>query len=619
VRAWWLILALALPAGGADRLVVGRGGLPWNEVQESSRTVLVAPDSLWLWPAPAGENLAPGVLARGGSIRAVVVEEGVPRVVDLPSLTNLLDGDEGTAFDPDAEGLLRQLELYVDLGGVFRLNRVRLFPRLDHQHRQRFPQAFSLGLEPGTDPYYATLHRLVFFREGPPMTEPAQALSGYAHAPLLSFSATKPNEKSVVDWPGTQQVTGLRQARFLRLQTTLNQPWELAELELYSDGTAPDGEFVSKPLLAGGEPVWGQVHYEGGQLSRLPVVLQARTGPDEDPFHYFILVGEREVQVSREAWEVIESIEGAATQGPVRPNPGWSSWQTVEEGIVGSRGPNPYLQFRLRLLQPGVKIERLVFEYDPRPLARALRAEINPLVVAAGVETVFALSAVLEVGGGDTGVRYLQVLTRAELAAVDSVRVDGQPVVFTYEVEPGQGFTVNLWERLLQDGGLVQVYFRARVFADGTPFALRGLDRRLSAGAIDSAYQYAAEEDVDPASLGAGLVVRLGAVQNPVLAPLRPATTFFTPNGDGRNDYFVLEYDLLKLTRPAPVSFRVYDPGGRPIFQGQGLEQSGGFARLWDGRDGYGGLVAPGLYLYQVEVRADDGTQRRQGVVGVGY
>lgn len=619
MRGWLLLCVLFSPALASERLVVGRGGLPWPEVQESSGFVQVNADSLWIWPAAPGENLSPGVLARGGGIHAVVVEEGIPRVVESPDLARLLDGDEGTAFDPDELGLSRQLELYIDLGGVFRLSRVRLFPRLDSSHRQRFPQAFSLGLEGGIDAYFAQLFRLVFFREGPPMTEPTTALSGFSYAPLLNYTAVKPNEKSVVDWPGTQQVTGLRQARFLRLKNGLNLPWELAELELYSDGTTPEGEFVSKPLLAGNDAVWGQVSYEGGDLSQLPVVLQVRTGSDEDPLHYFILVGEREVQVSREAWEVIESIEGAAVKGPVRPNPGWSTWQTVEEGIVRTNGPSSYLQFRLRLLQPGVKLEKLVFEYDTRPMVHALGAEISPLLVPAGVETAFTLSAVLDLSTGDTGLRYLQVLTPALLNGVDSVRVDGQPVVYTVGVQAGKGFTLNLWERLLQDGSLVQIYFRARVFADGTPFALRGLDRRLSAGAIDTAYQYAREEDIDPASLGAGLVVRLSTVENPVLAPLRPQAAFFTPNGDGHNDFFALEYDLLKLTRPAPVSFSVYDLAGRRWRQGQGQEQSGGFVRLWDGRDDYGGLVAPGLYLYQLEVQADLHTERRQGVVGVGY
>ena len=41
--------------------------------------------------------------------------------------------------------------------------------------------------------------------------------------------------------------------------------------------------------------------------------------------------------------------------------------------------------------------------------------------------------------------------------------------------------------------------------------------------------------------------------------------------------------------------------------------------RVWDGRDQDGFTVPPGVYLYQVEVEADAGTSRRQGVVSVAY
>ena len=42
-------------------------------------------------------------------------------------------------------------------------------------------------------------------------------------------------------------------------------------------------------------------------------------------------------------------------------------------------------------------------------------------------------------------------------------------------------------------------------------------------------------------------------------------------------------------------------------------------ARVWDGRDDYGDLVGPGLYLYQVQVAADNVTERHTGVVNVAY
>ncbi len=626
-----LLLLLATPCPALEELVIGPGGVPWTEARETARFVQVAPESLWTWDTQPDQNLSPNILARGGSIHAVMEEVvNVPggkakelrarNVGNLPSLQYLIDGDEGTAFDPDEAGVPRVMEIYLDLGGTFRLDQTRIFPRLDNQHRQLFPQAFSLAIDEGDDESYTLIFKTAFFSTGVPTGGYFETLRNSPYTPLLYFSPARPNKKSVVDWPGTLQVTGLRQARYVRLQTLTNLPWELAELELYSDGTIPEGEFISRPLLAGGDPVWGRVRYEGGELKDLPIVLQTRAGPDEEPFLYFILVGERQVQVIRAAWEVIEGIEGAAIKGPVQPNPGWSSWQTVEDGIVRSPGPNRYIQFRLRMLQPGVKIEQLIFEYDTRALVRALQAEISPLTVDPGRETPFVLSAVIATGGSDTGFRHLQVLTPAEIISVDSLRIDDQPVVYTLTQEPGQGFTLNLWERLLKDGSFAQLFFRARVFADGTPFAVRGLDRRLAPGEADTAFQFAREGDVDPLSLGAGLVVRLNSVENPLLTPLQPRAAAFTPNGDGINDFFSVEYDLLKLTRPAPVYFEIFDLSGQRVRQGYaGADLIGQYTRIWDGRDDRGQLALPGLYLYRIQVRADAGTSSRQGVVQVGY
>jgi hypothetical protein len=96
-------------------------------------------------------------------------------------------------------------------------------------------------------------------------------------------------------------------------------------------------------------------------------------------------------------------------------------------------------------------------------------------------------------------------------------------------------------------------------------------------------------------------------------------TATFSPNGDGINDALEVSYNLLKLTRPSPVFFQIFDLSGSLIAQGRSAELNGRFVRLWRGLDASGNRVEPGLYLYQIKVEADAKTVSRQGIVNVVY
>lgn len=50
-----------------------------------------------------------------------------------------------------------------------------------------------------------------------------------------------------------------------------------------------------------------------------------------------------------------------------------------------------------------------------------------------------------------------------------------------------------------------------------------------------------------------------------------------------------------------------------------GAALNGKYTQIWDGRDDQGRVVPPGIYLYQIEVNAEAGVERRQGVVQVAY
>ena len=90
--------------------------------------------------------------------------------------------------------------------------------------------------------------------------------------------------------------------------------------------------------------------------------------------------------------------------------------------------------------------------------------------------------------------------------------------------------------------------------------------------------------------------------------------------GDGVNDRLAIDYELFLLPDPIPVALNIYDLQGRrraPIEVGV---QSAGLQQLfWDGRDERGPVLAPGLYLLDIELAAEFKIIRNLRPVGVAY
>lgn len=600
-----VLVFCAAAAEALDTLLVGESINNWNQVAESAHFVAVADDSIWTWQAPRGVNLVPALVTRGGSARVVVqvptMTGYAPAAVLHQGLTRWTDGDADSAWGPDEdEEISRRGTFYIDLGGTFRVDRIRFFPRLDNEHKGLILGSFAVGTSPGND--------------GLPLE------ARYQGVPRMSFNFFNPNRQSTVDVSFER-----RDVRYIRLQSMEGEPWELAEFEVYAEGSVPLGEFVSAPLfIRGGFPIWGRVFYEAGPVENLPITLQTRTGPDEEPLHYFLRRGDELERVDQRDYERFDPLDfaGAAQVelGPIRPNPEWSLWQTVVEGLVVSPAPRRYIQFRVLMAEAGTVIENLLFEYVEQPLVDQLLAEVSPLLVDAGVETEFTLSLEVQLnpGRGDTGFRYLQVRTPAVIERVTRVLVDDEEVVFTASYDD-EGFTIDIWQRVIQAGTFIQVIFDAAVLRDGTAFEVRALDLRPEDGGIEPVYQTASPADVDPFSVGGELVVRLRQENIGLVDALTVEQSVLTPNGDGVNDVFAVAYNLLKLTRPAPVFFQIFDMGGRLLVEGVSEDQHGRFIRLWRGNDAQGKRVGPGLYIYRIKVEADVGIASRQGVVLVAY
>ena len=586
-----------------DSLVVGESPRSWIGFAEWDATsrVTVTADSVHRWDVGVHQNLAPGMGERGGSITGTyAADDSTAFSGAIPGLERLVDGDPGTAFDPDeVSEVPRDLTIDIDLGGSFSVDDIRLHPRLDPERREFYPQCFEVRSA----------------------DEAGAGARAYVAVSGLWFSHAWPNREPVVHASFES-----RDMRYLQLRVCESRPWELAELEIYSDGTVPTGTYQSKPLtLWHAYPVWGRVRCDGTSVEHLPISVHTRTGPDRYPvLHYRLTgVGDEVELVSPTQWLTLFPEE----RGPRRPNPEWSSWEAVADGVVRSPGLEPWFQFRIRMPESGTVIRRMVFEYVFPPIAHELRGEIDPRMVKPGEEQAFVLSLVAYFRGGktssvaSTGFRQLQVITDAEIRGIDEVLVDDLPALHVARLTDN-GFTVSLGKRILQDGTFVQIRFRAAVFRDGTRFETRVLDRRAEGGQVREAYQLAWADDIDPVSAGGALNVRFSteAARDSLIANARATPAVFTPNGDGANDFCDISFDLLTLTRPGSVRFTVHDLSGhcrRLLYAGD--EVAGHVSHLWDGRDDSGRLVAPGIYVYRLEVAAQDQGDGRSGVVLVAY
>ncbi|MFK7785733.1 MAG: gliding motility-associated C-terminal domain-containing protein [Crocinitomicaceae bacterium] len=90
---------------------------------------------------------------------------------------------------------------------------------------------------------------------------------------------------------------------------------------------------------------------------------------------------------------------------------------------------------------------------------------------------------------------------------------------------------------------------------------------------------------------------QLETASTPKLEPIKRYVNVFTPNGDGRNDYFELESEGL-----TDFSVVVFNPSGDIVFQ------SNDPAFRWDGSDKRTGeMVESGSYMYMVSAYDSEG------------
>ena len=554
-----------------------------------------------------------------------------------PMVDATVDGDPTTAFEEEYLIQERQFPRFLfDLGGRFPINRVVFYPRPGQ--RDRFVENFRVYVFDG-DP------RLL--DDGSFLIPWSQTVPAIPEVELVHEAERNRSPHVDVALPMRQSThiildigdpdESFKDGQFFidRHSRSGLQAWEIAEFEIYGDGYTEQGRYTSRILDLGSTAILGDIRWKGSQEAGAKVRIRTRTGSDDDPTRYWRRTGRGDEisfrdnagrPLTRGAYHGMTVIERGGTTHDVDNWSFWSSPYVFGDSsgtAVVSPSPNRYLQLDVlfqNVGRAGGELSWLEFEITSPPVVLRAVGEVWPVETRAGEETAFVYAFKPKFtpvsDPVESGFDQIVFTTPGEMTAVDSVRVNEDPVA--YEVSddplPGPRVGVRLPRMETEDSGkVVEVFFRARVFHFGTQFEGRLFDgdRPGEVGQLVTDGDATFRLDSNRQSVGVDLAADL-------LQAVRVTSPVVTPNGDGVNDDVAFRYTLTKLTE-ARVSIDIYDLSGlrvRRVYEG--LDSSGRQEVGWDGRSEAGSLP-PGAYVWRLSANTDTRRSEKSGVVSVVY
>jgi hypothetical protein len=329
--------------------------------------------------------------------------------------------------------------------------------------------------------------------------------------------------------------------------------------------------------------------------------------------------------VTPEGTTMALSFRIGSTGSPAEEDANWSDWtepSDARDGILlRLPEPNRYLQYRVSMTSndPSVspRLEGLNIEYGA-PLAASFTGEVSRTVTldaddtlaveeaVIGAQQTFDLRLLAEPGDGFDLLR-VELPNRGIINSVSLNGASAEDVTTsvngnTVEMDFGQRFSsrteflINLTSVLFDERNVFSAQL-VDLAQPGNPQQIEASDVREDALAI----------------YGVGVSGRVFDKGTLTVAP-NP----FSPDNDGRYDAVEFTYELAKISTPQEATLRLFDLTGRPLQELSFQQKSGTHTISWDGRDGDGELVSPGLYLFQVDI--DSGERVRfNGSVAVSY
>jgi hypothetical protein len=293
---------------------------------------------------------------------------------------------------------------------------------------------------------------------------------------------------------------------------------------------------------------------------------------------------------------------------------GWSEEYSDPEGsLFRVTEPRRYLQYRANLSTNTTntpKLGAISIWYSTSISAQTALGTVVPNEVPIMKESAVTYLLQFVFGPTNLGVDEVIVSTPSP-ARVSGVRLNENPLTssdyedFSDRDKIKIGFTQPV---LADSAAIVEIDFRTTLFLsiNAYPAQIISKDTPDNPQFVE---QGEATWVVSTTGIPTGPLVSVEAKPNP-----------FSPNGDGLFDQTFISYFVAKVAYPQPVSLKIYNLNGDRIRTLRDQKDPAfSYEIPWDGRDDSGDLVSPGVYIYQVRVNTDSGTEVLTKTITVQY
>jgi hypothetical protein len=433
------------------------------------------------------------------------------------------------------------------------------------------------------------------------------------------------NEEPVVDVEVPVQY-----ARFVKIKSLADVPFEIDEIEVYGTGFLQESLYLSNTIDLGDRATIGFVDWVEdlvGHPDFSQLEVRVRTGSDPTPLVYLekISLGEglfEIVEVSRERYtdELLPGERGGIRDDTIY----WSPWFVVHsDELVRAPTPRRYIQFRFEFeggLFEARQVDELRFDYLQPPIADSLRAEVFPRLAKAEDAATFRYAVRLRSEGEVRGFDRLEIDTNVPISAVREVVLDAEPIDFSVDFIHDDGFGIS-FPLVRHDEAVLELTFDLPIFRFGTTFSGRAY--HSGSGAVPQRLEPGEATDFGPGDFAelSNLSVAIPKPQiGKLVGEIVVKSSVFTPNGDGVNDDFDLFFNVLQLTRAAPVRLELFDLAGQLVHVLLAEERGiGPVEVLWNGWLEGGEMVLPGSYFWVLRVESNAFEEVHTGTVAVAY